>query len=142
MIRSTLTLTIVGAGNDEEFLHSLSVELGIAQRVQFLGWVEHNQLGELYDEAMMVVVPSRWPEPFGMVGLEALLRQRPVIASEVGGGIPDWLEDGETGLLFPVNDEASLARAIDRLAEDSQLASELGRRGRENVLERFSFDAS
>ena len=62
MIRSTLTLTIVGAGNDEEFLHSLSVELGIAQRVQFLGWVEHNQLGELYDEAMMVVVPSRWPE--------------------------------------------------------------------------------
>jgi len=40
-----------------------------------------------------------------------------------------------------VNDEASLARAIDRLAEDTQLASELGRRGRENVLERFSFDA-
>ena len=140
LIRSTLTLTIVGAGNDEEFLHALCDELGIDQRVQFLGWVEHNRLGDLYDEAMMVVVPSRWPEPFGMVGLEALLRQRPVIASEVGG-IPDWLEDGETGLLFPVNDEASLARAIDRLAEDTQLASELGRRGRENVLERFSFDA-
>lgn len=133
------TLSIIGAGNDEHYLQSLANELNLQDRVRFLGWVPHDTLCSHYDEADCVIVPSRWPEPFGMVGLEALLRRRPVIASNVGG-IPDWLEDGQNGLLVQVNDEAALAKAIDRLSADPALAAELGERGRQSVLSRFSFD--
>lgn len=134
------TLQIIGTGNDEQHLKSLTKKLGLDTRVQFLGWRPHHELADFYDDADIVVVPSRWPEPFGMVGLEALLRQRPVIASKVGG-IPDWLDDGETGVLFPVNDEASLAKAIERLTMDTALATEMGIQGRVQILARFSFDA-
>lgn len=133
-------LKIVGAGNDEQYLKNLVKELNLTSRVQFLGWAEHHTLARLYDEADSVIVPSRWPEPFGMVGLEALLRQRPVIASDVGG-IRDWLEDGQNGLLVPVNDEVALAKAIDHLTLDKALAKELGEKGRQRVLSQFSFDA-
>ena len=63
-----IPLHILGAGNDEQRLKSLAVELGLADSVVFKGWVAHENLVGYYDAASLVVVPSRWPEPFGMVG--------------------------------------------------------------------------
>ncbi len=134
------TLSIIGAGNDEHYLQSLAKELNLQDRVRFPGWVGHHDLCRYYDDAEIVIVPSRWPEPFGMVGLEAMLRQRPVIACDVGG-IGDWLQDGRNGLLVPVNDEHALAKAIDRLSMDISFAGKLGTEGRELVLSQFSFEA-
>ena len=73
-----------------------------------------------------------------MVGIEAMLRQRPVVGAAVGG-IPDWLEDGGNGLLFPVNDHRKLAICLDRLTGDDEYAARLGIEGRNSVLENFSF---
>lgn len=137
---SSLSLAIVGAGNDEQYIKALASERGLSDRVTFLGWVDHQTLSRYYDEAMCVCVPSRWPEPFGMVGLEAMLRARPVIGTRVGG-IPDWLEDEQNGLLVPPNDAHMLAEAINRICLDYVYAQELGKRGRQRVLAAFSFDA-
>lgn len=79
------------------------------------------------DAASVVAVPSLWPEPFGMMGIEAYARGRPVVAYAVGG-IPEWLDTG--GIAVPAGDEAAFAQALLQVLEPGhwkQLATE-GRR--------------
>jgi glycosyltransferase involved in cell wall biosynthesis len=78
---------------------------------QVLGWVSRARLGALYARARAVLVPSRWQEPFGIVGLEALHCGAPVVAYE-GGGIAEWHPGG--GLLAPWGDVDALAAALRR----------------------------
>jgi len=131
--------TIVGTGNHLETCRALSETLGIAARVTFAGWVPHRALEPYYASAAVCVVPSRWPEPFGMVGVEAMARGRPVIGFAVGG-IPDWLDDGVTGILVPEADTAALGAAIADLLADPARAHALGRAGTLRVRERFQPD--
>jgi glycosyltransferase involved in cell wall biosynthesis len=129
---------IIGTGNGLEKVRRLCGELGLADRVTFHGWVDHRQLGEYYRQARVVVVPSRWPEPFGMVGLEAMRLGRPVAGFAVGG-IPDWLDDGKTGLLAGEQDVPEFAVALTRLLHESGLAERMGAAGRQRAEEVFSF---
>jgi glycosyltransferase involved in cell wall biosynthesis len=78
---------------------------------QVLGWVSRERLGALYARARAVLVPSRWQEPFGIVGLEALHCGAPVVAYE-GGGIAEWHPGGD--LLVPWGDVDALAAALGR----------------------------
>jgi glycosyltransferase involved in cell wall biosynthesis len=66
--------------------------------VEFTGWLQREELARLYSQADLVVMPSLWPEPFGLVGWEAGLHGVPVAAFAVGG-IPDWLQPGVNGHL-------------------------------------------
>jgi len=132
-------LSIVGAGNGEGKLRDLCARLGLEGRVRFAGWTPHEALGDFYDSARVVAAPSRWPEPFGMVGVEAMARGRPVAGFAVGG-IPDWLEDEVTGLLAPEQDVAGLAAALERLLADGALARRLGEAARQRYEERYGFD--
>jgi glycosyltransferase involved in cell wall biosynthesis len=79
--------------------------------VTFLGALPPDATTAVIDRARVVVVPSRWPEPFGMVGVESMLRGRPVVAAR-HGGIPEWLHEGEAGVGFRPGDHADLAAAI------------------------------
>jgi len=131
--------TIVGTGNHLDPCRRLAETLGIAARVEFAGWVPHQALEPFYARAAVCVVPSRWPEPFGMVGVEAMARGRPVIGFAVGG-IPDWLDDGVTGILIPEADTARLGAAIAELLAQPARAEALGRAGVERVRVRFQPD--
>ena len=82
-------------------------------------------------------MPSRWAEPFGLVGLEAMAHARPVVAFAVGG-IPGWLQDGQTGFLAQPEDVHDLAKQINRLLTDPDLSEKLGRQGRARVPCEFS----
>jgi len=113
--------------------------LGLERKVKFLDWVDHEKIGEHYATSTVVAVPSRWPEPFGMVGLEAMQHGRPVVAFDVGG-ISDWLEHEETGLLVPEQDVAGFARALERILTKDEFAVRLGENAYERVRERFSFE--
>jgi len=135
-----ISLDIVGTGNDEGMLKERVFDGPLKDRVVFHGWVDHEQLIEMYDQAMCSVVPSRWPEPFGMVGLEAMLRKRPVIGFAVGG-IPDWLKDRVTGYLVPAADTAMMAEKITRLTSDPALCRVMGEAGWKSVHEHFDFSA-
>jgi glycosyltransferase involved in cell wall biosynthesis len=118
-------LVVVGDGWDRERCERLARRLGIARRVEFLGWRHPKEIVQVIRSSRVVAMPSRWPEPFGIVGIEAMAQSRPVVASNVGG-IPDWLDDGETGLLVPAGDLSALAAAVTSVLDDTEWAGQMG----------------
>lgn len=101
-----------------------SREPGVSFR--FNGWLEGAALSEKFEQADLLVVPSLWPEPFGMVGLEAGKYSLPAVAFDVGG-ISEWLTDGFNGHLAPANPTtpSGLARAVVRVFADRRHYLEL-----------------
>ena len=89
---------------------------------------------EAWRRCMMGLVPSVWPEPFGLVALEAMSAGRPVIASRTGGLI-DIVADEETGFLVQPGDPLALRQAIERLLADSDLRSRMGQAGQRRFSE-------
>lgn len=132
-------LDVAGDGNELDALRELAKRLGLGDRVTFHGWVEGTALDRLIDGARVVVFPSRWHEPFGLVSLEAMSRGRAVIASNVGA-LPEVVEDEVTGLIVDVLDRPSLAAAMNRLAHDGALAARLGRAGHERLRMRYRLE--
>jgi glycosyltransferase involved in cell wall biosynthesis len=129
-------LFVVGDGWDVDYCMRLAERLAIADHVDFLGWRDPTEVADVLAASRVVVVPSRWPEPFGIVGIEAMAQARPVIGSRVGG-IPDWLAHRETGLLVAPGDANELADALDAVIGDSSAAQLMGEEGWRRV-ERFS----
>ncbi len=105
--------------------------------VRFLGHLGPKELSDFYASARAVVVPSVWFEGFPTVIPQAMLRGRPVIASDIGG-LSDVIDDGVTGLLFPMGDVAHLAERIDRLWSDVRLARSMGSAAREKAVREYS----
>jgi len=133
------SVDVVGEGNARSALEARALRLHLADRVRFVGWRNHDALDQLYAAARVVAVPSRWAEPFGMVGLEAMHAARAVVAFDLGG-IPDWCEPEVTGLLAPESDVPALAAALTRALYEPGLAERLGAAGREHVDQRFTFE--
>jgi glycosyltransferase involved in cell wall biosynthesis len=129
----TLELDVAGRGPLEPALRALARELGVADAVHFLGYV--NPIQRAIEKAAIVVVPSMG-EGFGMVALEAMERERPVIAAAVGG-LGELVRDGETGVLVQPAEPDPLRDAIVRVASDPGLASRMGEAGRRRALSRF-----
>ncbi|MES2154727.1 MAG: glycosyltransferase family 4 protein [bacterium] len=126
-----VTLTLVGDGDRRAEFEALSREFHGALRV--VGRLPEAQLIEQYRRAAVVVLPSTSEaESFGMVLAEANACRRPVVASRIGG-IPDFVRDGENGLLAKPGDAADLASKIGWLLEDEDLARRLGETGRTRV---------
>jgi glycosyltransferase involved in cell wall biosynthesis len=132
-------LVVAGDGYFASQLEALAERLKLGNRVEFLGWQSREALDELYTACDLVVVPSVWPEPFGMVGPEAMAHGRPVVAFDVGG-ISDWLEHGRTGFLVPPAQVKALAEQIDRLLSDPVLARAMGVAGRERAIRLYGHE--
>jgi glycosyltransferase involved in cell wall biosynthesis len=128
---------ICGEGWELERLRASAARLGIADRVHFRGWLAPEELARELAEASVVVLPSVWPEPFGLVGIEALSAGRPVVASATGG-VEDWLDDGVSGLLAIPGDASDLAGKLTELLADPLRQGVMGQAGRRAVAERFS----
>ncbi len=99
--------------------------------------VKHEVVTQLYSHAAVFCCPSVY-EPFGLINLEAMACETPVVASAVGG-ILEVVVDGETGLLVPPATPDALADALRRVLEDPALGRRLGRAGRARVEARFSW---
>ena len=136
---SSVHLDIAGEGWDRSRIEALVDRLGLNDRVTWHGWCDNEKIDSLYQECFAVVFPSVWPEPAGLITLEAYARYRPVIASSVGG-IPEHLHDGETGILVPVNDIKKLADAITELSLNYQKTRYLGEQGHALFLKEFTMD--
>ncbi len=118
-------------------MRELAVRTGVADRVRFKGWLGPEQLAREIAEASVVALPSVWPEPFGLGGVEAFEAGRPVVAS-LTGGIGDWLEDGVNGLAVTPGDARGLARSLNELLADPARQQRMGEAGREMAAARFS----
>jgi glycosyltransferase involved in cell wall biosynthesis len=90
-----------------------------------LGPWRHELVIEAVRRSMFTVAPSVWPEPFGLVALEAAAAGKPIVASKIGG-LNDIVVDGETGFLVPPGDRAALRGALERLIGDHELRAEMG----------------
>jgi len=128
---------ICGDGWQLPAMRTLARRLGVEQRVRFTGWLDPDALSSELADASVVVVPSLWPEPFGLVGIEAFAAGRPVIASATGG-IGDWLDDGVSGLCVRAGDSRALAGALGELLDDPDRQREMGAAGKATVAERFT----
>lgn len=109
-------LIIAGDGSEKNALLRLSALLELTEKVTFIGQVNRKRLFKEYAMAQLVIIPSLWPEPFGLVGIEALSTGTPVIASGRGG--MDWLNDGVNGLMIDPDDQTSFGTTIIKLFSD------------------------
>jgi glycosyltransferase involved in cell wall biosynthesis len=131
-VRTPFKCIILGDGNYRPHCQRLCARLNLADRVQFRGFVPPEELQEYYLDASVFAVPSVWPEPFGMVGPEAMRYGLPVVAFDCGG-ISEWLTDRENGFLVPWKDVNSFALRIEELLRNKELARKMGRNGLERV---------
>jgi|tagenome__1003787_1003787.scaffolds.fasta_scaffold20783912_2 D-inositol-3-phosphate glycosyltransferase len=137
---------VVAGGPDEReldgdphvrLLRAAAEELGVADRVRFVGRVGRAEVPALMRSADVVAcVP--WYEPFGIVPLEAMACGVPVVGAAVGG-LLDSVVDGVTGLLVPPRDPAATAAALNRVLGDENLRLRLGRTAAEHVATRFGW---
>lgn len=136
-VHTSWRLLVAGDGPDLDRVKRLARRLRVDTRMNFAGWADRELLRRFYREASLVVVPSVWPEPFGLVGIEAMSYGKPVVAFDVGG-IPEWLQDGVTGFLITPYDVKEMAAKIDYLLEHPELAREMGMNGRARGEQKFN----
>lgn len=133
--RTPVRMVLVGDGPLRAQLERLAADLCVAHCVQFLGTQRRSEVVRLLHACSAFVLPSR-SEPFGVVVIEALACEKPVVASAVGG-IPEIIEHGRTGLLVAPDDAAALARALGGTLADPERGRALAWAGRADVEQRF-----
>ncbi|UBF26531.1 glycosyltransferase [Kovacikia minuta CCNUW1] len=127
-------VVILGEGEQRQSLEQLACDLGIRDRVDLPGWVDHPRA---YLPAFdIMVLPSR-SEGFPLAIVEAMLAARPVVATRVGS-VAEAVTEGETGFLVEKNDVEGLASALKRLVNDPDLCVRLGQRGRGVAIAHFT----
>lgn len=126
-VEGRVLLTVAGQGTDLDLCRSLAADVMAARptvRVEFTGWLPKESCSALVDQSDVLVMPSLWPEPFGLSGAEAVQRGVPVAAFRTGA-VPEWLFDNQNGALAPGNPPTStgLVDAIIRARSIAQRRS-------------------
>lgn len=132
-------LIIVGDGECRQNLEKRARRLEVDDRVFFTGHIEESSLHACYDCADLFVLPSVEPsEAFGIVQLEAMAYQTPVINTDLPTGVP-WVSlDGETGRTVPPGEAGELASAIGELLNDDKMRTVYGKQARDRVKRLFT----
>jgi len=139
--RYLLTIT----GDERQFpdytaeLKDIVRDLGIGEAVTFTGKVEHKSLPALYSDHDILVFPSIWDEPYGMVLVEAMASGLAIVSTATGGSA-ELIRDNETGLVFNRDDPSSCASQIRRLSDHRQLLMKLRIAARSAAEEMLRFD--
>ena len=132
-------LVIAGRGSYLSELEALAQFLGVAEVVEFAGFLPDDELRALLHRASCVVIPSLY-EPFGIVALEALAAGAPLVAAE-SGGMAEVLDGTEAGLLVPPGDAGGLSASIERMLTEPGLAAAAQAAGQALVTRKYAWDA-
>lgn len=131
---------IVGNGEFRRELEREAGALGIRDRVVFAGFVEAEEMPAWYSVADVVLFPTIGnDDAFPNTLCEAMACGKPVVGTRKGG-IPEGIEEGETGLVVEARDPGALAAALGRILQDPERRGSMGRRARERATEHFSWD--
>ena len=139
----TVHYAIGGSGPHRQVLEQLAESEGVAERIEFLGFVDDSELASRYAAADLVAMVSREiaeegeVEGFGIVYLEANAVGTAVLAGR-SGGVEDAVVDGHSGILVDPENPAEVAAALVRLLQDDDLRRRLGAEGRSRVREKFN----
>ncbi len=126
-------------GNSDDIDARVKSWVSQLHTVELVGDIRYEYLPEFLQKMDIGLVPSSYPEPFGIVNIEVMACGLPVVATKVGG-IPEIVVDGETGLLIEPNNPQELAMAIEKLLDSPDLRQEMGKAGRKRVEEKFSWE--
>lgn len=135
-----MRLRIVGGGDKRSEYENLATTLGIGDSTTFIGAVSHDKVPSELHELDIYVALSR-SESFGVAVLEASATGLPVVVSDVGG-LPEVVEENETGLIVKTEDIEAAADAINKLVLDPQLRERLGKAGRELVMKKYEWQSN
>jgi glycosyltransferase involved in cell wall biosynthesis len=135
-MKTRASLDIVGDGPGRESFERLARELELGTRVRWHGQVPQTDLPRFYQSAAALVVPST-DEGLGLVAVEALLCETPVVAFD-SGGLRDVIQHDKTGLLVQPGDRTALANTLDALLSTNGRGRDLGRAGRLYALSAFA----
>jgi len=131
---------LVGGGTAVDDVQRLAERMGVADRIDFIGYLRGDALVSAYQGAAATVLPSvTESEAFGMTLIEAMACGSPVIGSAVGG-ISNVIDHGVTGLLVPAGDPGALSAACIALLTDGARARQMGDRGAVEAQARFGWD--
>jgi colanic acid/amylovoran biosynthesis glycosyltransferase len=139
-----ITYKVAGDGYLKNTLQRLIEELNVSKNVILLGWQPQEQIRELLQEADILLAPSVTSQKGDREGIpgaivEALARGLPVLSTR-HSGIPEVIQDGESGLLVPEGDTEALVEKLEYLIEHPELWAEMGRKGRKYVEEHYDID--
>ncbi len=111
----------------------------VVSKIVFTGFLPHETLKYLYAAVDIVVMPSVWQEPLGLVMLEAMASGTLLVGSSVGG-VPEVIDSGRNGVLVPAGDAAELARAVCNVLEDPASMQRMAQAGRDTIVEKFTWE--
>jgi glycosyltransferase involved in cell wall biosynthesis len=137
-IDAPIHFVVVGEGPEEGVLKARAAQLGLCDRVHFLGRVPHEQLPPLLSEMDLLVQPSIGAEAFGISVVEAMACGLPVFASDLGG-LRETVVDGLTGRLIPQADVAAWRSALAEADQDRAKLAQWGATGRARVQQEFTW---
>lgn len=126
------SLSLIGDGDARPALEAQARQLGLSEQVEFLGSLPAQQIARMLNAASLLVVPSRWAEPFGLIALEAIACGCPVIGS-CGGGLPDAI--GPCGETFPNENVSSLTALLERWLLQPELRKEAMQHARQHLAQ-------
>jgi glycosyltransferase involved in cell wall biosynthesis len=133
-------LLIIGDGPLKEPLQRQARDLGVADRISFLGKV-HGSITPYYQASDVFLLPSiARSEAFGIVQLEAMACGKPVVNTYLATGVPFVSVHGETGITVPPGSPEAIASAVNRLLDDSELRTAYGHAAKRRVQDEFSLD--
>lgn len=130
-------LDIIGRGHSEKSFFLLAEKYSLKNSINFLGWGNKKMIDNHLSNSSVVAFPSVYPESFGIVGIEAMMRGRPVVGFDVGG-VKDWLKNEENGFLVKNKNVEGFAEAIIKILENDELRNQMGNRAREIAKLKFS----
>ncbi len=137
---SNIKLVVGGKGVLVDYYKRMIVSMGLVDNVEFTGFISDDDIVDYYNQANVFVLPSTssLQEGFGIVALEALACQTPVITTDIVGVAED-LDAVKGGLVVPPKDNVKLAEAIILILKDKELQEEMGKRGRKLVMEKYTW---
>jgi len=137
-VSSDIQLHIVGDGYEKENLIKQKESLNL-NNIKFLGYLDGQALEEEYKNCIATVLPCSWFESFGLTNIESFLYGKPVIASNLAA-IPEIVDDGINGILFPSTNVDALSEAVEKLYCNTNLAIKMGRNGRNKFENNYTAD--
>jgi glycogen(starch) synthase len=129
---------IAGKGPQLEYLHKIAKELNVYQKVYFTGYISEEELAKLYMCADVAVFPSLY-EPFGIVALESMLANVPVVVSDTGG-LNEIVEHGVDGIKFYTGNSNSLADGVLKILLDHEQTKKIKEKAMEKVLSKYNWN--
>ena len=132
-------LYIAGEGPEKENIENIIKENDLQERVKLLGFLNASDMKEMIRKCKFVVVPSIWYENCPYSVMETLAIGKPVVGANIGG-IPELVQDNQTGLIYEYNNINDLSEKMKMLFDDSKLVKKLGKQAKENATKLYGKD--